>query len=77
MGRSHPVHYLLRIVRRAQKRIRCSGTICKYTMIIGEHNISVNEIRRFKGFETLTEEQAKKLADFLAFYSITIYKSMK
>jgi len=37
---------------------------------------SVDEIRQFKDFETMPEEQAKELADFLAFYSVIIYKSM-
>lgn len=38
---------------------------------------SNDEIRKFKGYEHLTDEQAYELADFLAIYAIIVYNNVK
>jgi len=38
---------------------------------------STDEIKQFKGLDTLTEEQAEVLADFLETYAVIIYNSLK
>ena len=37
---------------------------------------SVDEIRKFKGYENLTDEQARKVADFFAMYAIIVFDRM-
>jgi hypothetical protein len=36
-----------------------------------------DEIRKFKGYEHLTDEQASKLADFLAEYAVIVFDNLK
>lgn len=36
-----------------------------------------DEIREFKGYENLTDEQARDVADFFAMWSIIVYKNLK
>ena len=36
-----------------------------------------NEIRQFKGFEQLTDNEASKLADFLAIYACIVYDNLR
>lgn len=38
---------------------------------------SVDDVRKFKGYENLTDEQARKVADFFAMWSIIVYKNLK
>lgn len=36
-----------------------------------------DEIREFKGYENLTDEQARDVADFFAMWSIIVYDNLK
>ena len=36
---------------------------------------TINEIRDFRGFENLTDEQASRLSDFLAMYAIIVFNN--
>ena len=52
-----------------------------YTMIIllcklNNIRFGIDEIRGFKGYEHLTDEQACELADFLAMYAVIIFENM-
>ena len=38
---------------------------------------SEDEIREFKGYENLTDEQARDVADFFAMWSIIVYENMR
>jgi hypothetical protein len=44
-----------------------------------ENNIKLtaDEIRKFKQYQHLTDEEAQQLSEFLALYSIIIYNSLK
>lgn len=66
------------IMPESQKRIRC---IEMYTMVIllcklNNIRFGIDEIRGFKGYEHLTDEQACELADFLAMYAVIIFENM-
>lgn len=38
---------------------------------------SEDEIREFKGYENLTDEQARDVADFFAMWSIIVFENLK
>ena len=38
---------------------------------------TVDEIRSFKGYENVTEQEANQLIDFLALYAMIVYNAMK
>ena len=38
---------------------------------------SEDEIREFKGYENLTDEQARDVADFFAMWSIIVFENMR
>ena len=38
---------------------------------------SEKEIREFKGYENLTDEQARDVADFFAMWSIIVFENMR
>jgi hypothetical protein len=38
---------------------------------------TVDEIRSFKGYENVTEQEANQLSDFLALYAMIVYNAMK
>lgn len=49
-------------------------------LYIGLNNsirFSEDEIREFKGYENLTDEQARDVADFFAMWSIIVFENLK
>jgi hypothetical protein len=38
---------------------------------------SIDEIRKFKGYQDMTDVQAAELADFLAMYAVIIFENIK
>ena len=44
-------------------------------MFVNNIAFTINEIRDFKGFENLTDEQASRLSDFLAMYAIIVFNN--
>jgi hypothetical protein len=63
---------------KSQKRIRCV-VICTRVILLGKLNnirFGIDEIRVFKGYEHLTDEQACELADFLAMYAVIFFENM-
>ena len=45
--------------------------------VVNSIRFSEDEIREFKGYENLTDEQARDVADFFAMWSIIVYKNLK
>lgn len=64
---------------REPKTNKAYGHVC-YSNIVSVVNsirFNENEIREFKGYENLTDEQARDVADFLAMWSIIVFDGMK
>ena len=38
---------------------------------------TVDEVRSFKGYENLTEQEANQMIDFLSLYAMIVYNAMK
>ena len=45
--------------------------------VVNSIRFSEDEIREFKGYENLTNEQARDVADFFAMWSIIVYENMR
>ena len=39
--------------------------------------LTIDELHNYKGLENLTEKEARQLADFLAIYAMSTYKTLK
>lgn len=65
--------------RESRKRIRCTvmyAMVILYS-VVNSIRFSEDEIREFKGYENLTDEQARDVADFFAMWSIIVYENMR
>lgn len=45
--------------------------------VVNSIRFSEDEIREFKGYENLTDEQARDVADFFAMWSIIVFENLK
>ena len=45
--------------------------------VVNSIRFSGDEIREFKGYENLTDEQARDVADFFAMWSIILFENMR
>ena len=45
--------------------------------VVNSIKFSEDEIREFKGYENLTDEQARDVADFFAMWSIILFENMR
>ena len=48
----------------------------KFIVEVNNIRFTNDEIRKFKGYEHLTDDEASKLADFLAIYAIIVYNNL-
>lgn len=65
--------------RESRKRIRHTdmyAVVILYS-VVNSIRFSEDEIREFKGYENLTDEQARDVADFFAMWSIIVYENMR
>ena len=65
--------------RESRKRIRRTvmyAMVILYS-VVNSIRFSEDEIREFKGYENLTVEQARVVADFFAMWSIIVYENMR
>ena len=63
----------------SRKRIRRTvmyAVVILYS-VVNSIRFSEDEIREFKGYENLTDEQARDVADFFAMWSIIVYDNLK
>ena len=63
----------------SRKRIRHTdmyAVVILYS-VVNSIRFSEDEIREFKGYENLTDEQARDVADFFAMWSIIVYDNLK
>lgn len=63
----------------SRKRIKCAFVCTMIILYFGLNSIrfSEKEIREFKGYENLTDEQARDVADFFAMWSIIVFENMR
>ena len=62
--------------RKRIKRTVIYAIVILYS-VVNSIRFNENEIREFKGYENLTDEQARDVADFLAMWSIIVFDGMK
>lgn len=65
--------------RESRKRIRRTvmyAMVILYS-VVNSIRFSEDEIREFKGYENLTDEQARDVADFFAMWSIILFENMR
>ena len=65
--------------RESRKRIRRTdmyAVVILYS-VVNSIRFSEDEIREFKGYENLTDEQARDVADFFAMWSIILFENMR
>ena len=65
--------------RESRKRIRRTvmyAMVILYS-VVNSIRFSEDEIREFKGYEKLTDEQARDVADFFAMWSIILFENMR
>ena len=63
----------------SRKRIRRTvmyAMVILYS-VVNSIRFSEDEIREFKGYENLTDEQARDVADFFAMWSIILFENMR
>lgn len=63
----------------SRKRIRHTdmyAVVILYS-VVNSIRFSEDEIREFKGYENLTDEQARDVADFFAMWSIILFENMR
>ena len=65
--------------RESRKRIRRTvmyAMVILYS-VVNSIRFSEDEIREFKGYENLTDEQARDVADFFAMWSMILFDNMR
>lgn len=65
--------------RESRKRIRRTvmyAMVILYS-VVNSIRFSEDEIREFKGYKNLTDEQARDVADFFAMWSIILFENMR
>lgn len=62
--------------RKRIKRTVMYAIVILYS-VVNSIRFSEDEIREFKGYENLTNKQARDVADFFAMWSIIVYENMR